>query len=230
MRNVWFSVLLFSMASCQGQQDSSQKLGPDAFEIGIGKAGIQVLDVRTSGEFRGGYIKNALLADWNDRDQFNERIKYVDKDKPVYIYCLAGGRSAAAASWMRQNGFTNVLELVGGINAWKRENKHLEGMSNEKQMTIEQYWAKIPKDKTTLVDFGASWCPPCIKMAPVLDELESTKDLNFLLVKVDAGIHTDIQKELNIEPIPVFIIYKEGKEVWRKQGIVSKDELLAQLK
>jgi len=230
MKNVWFSLLLFSMVSCQGQQDSSRKIGPDEFEKGISKADIQVLDVRTSGEYSSGHIKNSLLADWNNKQQFNDRIQYVDKNIPVYIYCLAGGRSAAAADWMRQNGFKNVLELQGGMNAWKKENKPVEGMSNEPQMTIEQYWTKIPKDKTTLVDFGASWCPPCVKMAPVIDELESTKDLNFLLVKVDAGIHIEIQKYLNIEPIPVFIIYKEGKEVWRKQGMVTKDELLMQLK
>ena len=229
MKNVWFSLLLFSMVSCKAQQDSSRKLSPDAFEKGISNADIQVLDVRTSGEYRDGHIKNSLLADWNDRQQFNERIQYVDKNKPVYIYCLAGGRSAAAADWMRQNGFKNVLELLGGMNAWKKENKPVEGMSNEPQMTIEQYWARIPKDKTTLVDFGAAWCPPCVKMAPVIDALENTKDLNFQLLKVDAGIHTEIQKALHIEPIPVFIIYKEGKEVWRKQGIISKEELIAQL-
>ena len=67
-------------------------------------------------------------------------------------------------------------------------------------------------------------------MNPVLDELQNNKELNFLLVKVDAGIHTDVMKALNVEPIPVFIVYKEGKEVWRKQGVVSKEELLTQLK
>jgi thioredoxin-like negative regulator of GroEL len=67
-------------------------------------------------------------------------------------------------------------------------------------------------------------------MNPVLDELAGTKDLDFLLVKIDAGLHIEIQKALNIEPIPVFIIYKEGKEVWRKQGIVTKEELLSKLK
>ena len=229
MKNVWFLLLLFSIASCKGQQDSSRKLDPGAFEKGISKPGIQVLDVRTAGEFKSGHIKNALQADWTDKQQFNDRIQYVDKNKPVYIYCLAGGRSAAAAEWMRQNGFKNVMELVGGINAWKRENKPLEGMGNEEQMTIEQYWSLIPKDNTTLVDFGAPWCPPCVKMAPVIDELEKTKDLDFHLVKVDAGLHTDVMKALNIEPIPEFIIYKNGKEVWRKQGIVTKEELVQQL-
>jgi thioredoxin len=148
----------------------------------------------------------------------------------VYVYCLAGGRSAAAADWMRQNGFKNVVELQGGINAWKGASKPLEGNNPEPQMTFEQYQASFPKDKTVLVDFGAPWCPPCVKMAPVIDELSAQKDASYQVMKVDAGVHLDVMKALNIESIPVFIIYKNGAEVWRKQGIVSKEELLAQLK
>ncbi len=230
MKNVCLLLLLFMAVSCRSQQDSTQKLGPDAFEKGIGKADIQVLDVRTSGEYQGGHIKNAMLADWNDRQQFNDRIQYVDKNKPVYVYCLVGSRSAAAAGWMRKNGFKNVLELQGGINAWKRADKPLEGAGNEPQMTVEQYWSKIPKDKTVLVDFGAEWCPPCIKMKPVIEEVEKSKDLDFVLVTIDAGVHTDVMKALDIEPIPVFIVYKNGKETWRHQGIVKKEDLKKQLK
>lgn len=230
MKNVCLVLLLFMAVSCRSQQDSTQKLGPDAFEKGIGKPDIQVLDVRTSGEYQGGHIKNAMLADWNDRQQFNDRIQYVDKNKPVYVYCLVGARSAAAAGWMRKNGFKNVLELQGGINAWKRASKPLEGAGNEPQMTVEQYWSKIPKDKTVLVDFGAEWCPPCIKMKPVIEEVENSKDLDFILINIDAGVHTDVMKALDIEPIPVFIIYKNGKETWRHQGIVKKEDLKKQLK
>lgn len=229
MKNSCFGLLLFLTLSCHSQQDSSRTLKTDKFEKAISKANIQVLDVRTPGEYRSGHIKNSLQADWNNKPEFNDRIQYVDKNKPVYVYCLAGGRSAAAAGWMRQNGFTDVYELQGGLNAWKKDGKKLEGASDEPQMTIEQYWSSIPADKTVLVDFGATWCPPCVKMAPVIDELESSKDLNFLLIKVDAGIHIEVMKALNIEPIPVFIVYKNGKETWRKQGIVSKEELLFQL-
>ena len=67
-------------------------------------------------------------------------------------------------------------------------------------------------------------------MDPILAELQTNKKLNFLLVKVDGGIHTDVMNTLHIEPIPFFIVYKKGKEVWRKQGVVSKEELLKQLK
>lgn len=230
MKNVCLLLLLFMAVSCRSQQDSTRKLGPDAFEKGISKADIQVLDVRTSGEYQSGHIKNAMQADWTNKEQFNDRIQYVDKNKPVYVYCLVGARSAAAAEWMRQNGFSHVMELVGGINAWKRAAKPLEGQKDEPQMTVEQYWASIPKDKTVLVDFGAEWCPPCIKMQPVIDEVEKAKDLEFILIKIDAGIHTDVMKSLNIEPIPLFIIYKNGKETWRQQGIVKKEDLKKQLK
>ncbi len=230
MKNVYFLLLFSAFFSCKAQQGTSNQVGPDEFEKAITSGNVQLLDVRTAGEFQSGHIKNALQADWTQSKQFVDRIQYVDKDKPVYVYCLAGGRSASAAEWMRNNGFKNVVNLTGGINAWKNAGKPVEGSSSEPQLTIEQYWASIPKDKTTLVDFGATWCPPCVKMNPVLDELESNKDLSFMMLKVDAGIHTDVMNVLNVGPIPVFIIYKNGKEVWRKQGVVSKEELLAQLK
>jgi len=229
MKNAYFLFLFFTFASCQAQPEKTAKISPDEFEKAVSGKNVQILDVRTAGEFKTGHIKNALQADWALQQQFSERVQYVDKHRPVFIYCLVGARSSAAADWMRKNGFTDVIELTGGINAWKNASKPVEGKTDQPQMTIGQYLASIPKNRTTLVDFGATWCPPCIKMNPVIDELEKTKGLNFLLVKVDASIHTDVMKALNIEPIPVFIIYKEGKEVWRRQGVVSKAELLAQL-
>lgn len=229
MKNAFAPLLvLFSIFSCKSQT-SSNETGPAGFEKGIHEAGVQILDVRTAGEYQSGHISKALLADWTNQQQFMDRIRYVDKARPVYIYCLSGGRSHAAAAWMRQNGFNQVIELSGGINAWKRENKPVEGSGKEPQMTMAQYLASIPSDKTVLVDFGATWCPPCIKMNPVIDALQADPSLKFMLLKIDGGLHVNLMKELNLEPIPVFIIYKQGRETWRKQGIVSAEELKANL-
>ena len=230
MKNVFFLLLFSGIISCTGQADSVKKVNPEEFSKGMTGKNVQLLDVRTAGEFKTGHIKNALQADWNNKTQFAERIQFVDKDKPVYIYCLAGGRSTAAADWMRKNGYTNVVELEGGINAWKKAEKPLDGTNLEKQMTLDEYWAQIPTDKKVLVDFGAKWCPPCIKMEPILADLQADKKANFILVKVDGGIHTDVMTALNIEPIPFFIIYKNGKETWRKQGMATKEELLEHIK
>lgn len=231
MRNVIVSLILLTAFSCNSQVVSDDlHHDPEAFEKGLLAEKAQVLDVRKATEYKTGHLKNALQADWTDKAQFFERIQYVDKDRPVYIYCLAGGRSAAAADWMRENGFKKVVELKGGINAWKNAGKPVEGSSDQKQMTPEEYELSIPADKTVLVDFGAAWCPPCVKMEPVLAALKQDVALKFEFIKIDAGIHTDLLKAKNIESLPVFIVYKNGKETWRKQGLVTQEELTAQLK
>lgn len=212
------------------QNTNTAVLDPNEFEKGLGTANIQILDVRTAEEFKTGHIKNALQADWKDQVQFKDRIQYVDKNRPVYIYCLVGGRSAAAAEWMRENGFGNVIELKGGINAWKKASKPVEGSSNEPQITLSQYNASIPDDRTVLVDFGATWCPPCVRMAPVFEALQKNKDLHFVFIKIDAGIQTELMKTMNVDKLPTMIVYKKGKEKWRGAGIVEKKILEKELK
>jgi rhodanese-related sulfurtransferase len=193
------------------------------FEKAIAQSNIQLLDVRTPGEYQSGHLNNAFLADWNNEKEFQLRAKALDKSKPVYTYCLSGARSNAATEWLRQNGFT-AYNLTGGINAWKRADKPVAQAVAVKQITMQEYLAQIPKDKIVLVDFSAVWCAPCKKMAPVLDSLVAKHGDKFVLVKIDGGDQTNICKELNVEGFPTFMIYKQGKEVWRKQGLTEMKE------
>lgn len=156
-----YFTLLFSTASAQ--KDSVIRLNAQSFEKRIQNDNIQLVDVRTEQEFRSGHIKNALLMNWNDEAQFNERVKYLEKDKPVYVYCLAGSRSLAAANWMKKNGFTNVLELEGGINSWKKADLPVEGSPSEKIISFKDFEASIPSNEITLVNIGSPGCPPCKK-------------------------------------------------------------------
>lgn len=202
----------------------------EEFEKALRQDSVQLLDVRTAGEFRNGHLAGAMQANWNDKAEFLERIRHLDKERPVLVYCLGGGRSAAAARWMQENGFTRIIDLTGGFNAWRRRGKPVQGASQEPVMTAEQFFSSLPRDKTVLVDVGATWCPPCVKMAPVLDALEKDPSLSFVLLKIDGGVQTEILKALNIEPLPVFIVYKNGQEVWRHQGVISREELARQLR
>ena len=201
-------------------------LSVDEFQKAIAQSNIQLLDVRTPSEYQSGHLKGALLADWTNPNEFQTRAKALDKSKPVYTYCLSGGRSGAASEWLRQNGYT-AYNLSGGMSAWKRADKPVEQAVEVAQISMEEYLAQIPKDKTVLVDFGAVWCPPCKKMAPVLDSLVKTNGSQFLLVKIDGGQQTSICKQMNVDAFPTFIVYIQGKETWRKQGIVEAKELLS---
>ena len=61
----------------------------------------QLIDVRTDEEFQSGHLKNALNIDINSSD-FEPKIKALDKTKPVFVYCLSGGRSSSAAGFMHK--------------------------------------------------------------------------------------------------------------------------------
>src|SRR3982751_607543 len=89
---------LFAFTNASIAQTS---LPPEAFEKAITNPGVQILDVRTIGEYNTGFITRSFQADWNNKEQFFDRTQYLDKSKPVYVYCASGGRSGAAADALR---------------------------------------------------------------------------------------------------------------------------------
>jgi thioredoxin len=215
--------------SCTAQNKTV--LNANEFESGINSkdSSIQILDVRTPAEYTGGHIKGSLLADWNNRAEFERRVSFIDKDKPLYVYCLGGGRSAKAAEKLRSEGYKNVYELQGGINAWKAADKPVEGKAAGRQMSLQEFNGAITSSKVVLVDFGAEWCPPCKKMEPVLKSLQANNAGKFTLVKVDGGNDEEILRTYNVTALPVFIVFKDGKQVWRKDGVAEEKEIAAQL-
>jgi rhodanese-related sulfurtransferase len=220
-KEFFFLFLLSAIISCSNQ--AQDVMTPDQFELKIKDKDALVLDVRTTKEYNTGYIKNAFQADWTNKEQFADRTQYLDKSKTVYIYCQSGGRSAAAAEAFREKGF-KVINLEGGMTAWKKAGKPVEGLREENKMSNDQYIDLTGSAKLVMIDFGAAWCLPCKKMEPVVEEIKKTM-LDKVSVKfVDGGVNTDLMNTWNVEALPTFIIYKQGKEVWRKKGIVSSEE------
>lgn len=216
-------VLLFSLLSILQPAIAQDEEAVDAaaFAAGVQQPGVQVFDVRTAAEFGSGHLHNALQADYTKQEEFVERVKYLNPQQPVYVYCLSGGRSAAAAKWMRQHGFAKVVELKGGINAWKQAGQPLEGVKAGKQLEVAAFNNAI-QSGLVLVDVGAEWCPPCRKMEPVLQQvLQAHKNLK--LVRVNGGRDQQVMQSLKAATLPTFIIYKNGKEVWRRQGVFERE-------
>ena len=211
-----FSVCVVLVA-CGQQQD----LDPNQFQQKIDDKGIQLLDVRTIGEYNSGYIKNAFQADWTNQAQFFDRTQHLDKSKPVYVYCASGGRSSAAVAALRAKGFT-AYNMSGGMIAWKRAGKPVEGVSMAGKLSAGDYKGIINQADMVLVDFGAVWCPPCKKMEPVVADLNKKKIVS--IANVDGAVNTELLEATKVEAFPTFILYKKGKEVWRKQGIVRLEE------
>ena len=126
---------------------------------------------------------------------------------------------------MHEKGFTDVQNLQGGLSAWKMEGRSVESAANIVQLSVAKYAALTQTSGIVLVDFGAEWCPPCKKMEPVIKQLQMELANRFVFVKADGGNDIDVMKNEKVTAIPTFIIYKNGKEIWRKQGIVELAEL-----
>ncbi len=82
----------------------------------LSDAALVVLDVRRAGEWQAGHLERAL---WHPVDDFAKRLPAIPKDARLAVHCKSGYRSAIACSWLRRAGFTNVVNVVGGYDAWK---------------------------------------------------------------------------------------------------------------
>ena len=79
-----------------------------------------IIDVRTPGEFAGGYIENAINIDFRS-EAFRDTLNNLDKNKTYLVYCAVGGRSGSALDIMAELDFKEAYNLTGGINQWKAE-------------------------------------------------------------------------------------------------------------
>ena len=118
-----FFVFITTCIQVLGYAQSSVKenLSPEDFQKKL-KATEQavLIDVRTPAEVKQGMISGAVPIDYNS-PEFKSKISKLDKNKPYFVYCAAGGRSSKAANLMEELGFKKVYNLSGGITAWQEE-------------------------------------------------------------------------------------------------------------
>jgi rhodanese-related sulfurtransferase len=93
----------------------------EAIEFGEKMIQLQVynlVDVRTPEEFAQASITKSKNINFNG-DSFESELSQLEKDKPLFIYCKSGGRSAKAVEKAKEMGFERIIELDGGMDAWK---------------------------------------------------------------------------------------------------------------
>ena len=90
-------------------------------------------------------------------------------------------------------------------------------------MTYEDVITKTP---VTLVEFYASWCPHCQRMMPVVAQVKEKLNGKADVVQFDVDKYPELTDNEGVESYPTFIIYKDGKEVWRQAGEMDGNILL----
>ena len=221
------------LTSCNTQASKIKNLNPAEFEKGISNPGVQLIDVRTPEEYSEKHIAGAVNINV-DGPNFEKQISSLDKNKPVYVYCLAGTRSKKAAAIADKNGFRDINNLETGINGWMGANKPVVTSSGEAPqtgMSFDDYLAHIKNpDKLVLVDFNATWCGPCKQLKPIVVRQSKKNSDKVELFEVDVDKNPKVAGTMNITGIPLLILYRQGKEVWRSMGLIEENELAGKLK
>lgn len=104
---------------------AGQEVGAfDAVQL-INRKDAVVIDVRDVGEFEAGHISGARHV---PEKQLAERLKELEKfrDRPMIVTCRSGMRSSAAVQVLRRNGFSEAVNLRGGIGAWEQAGMPLQ--------------------------------------------------------------------------------------------------------
>jgi len=101
-----------------------KQIAPDELQEMQSKEGLRLIDVRSNAEVARGLIQGALhiplsllppkAAEW-------------DSATPIVFYCQSGARSAQACTFFAGKGFNNLYHLRGGVSAWVRSGRQLEG-------------------------------------------------------------------------------------------------------
>ena len=93
-------------------------------------------------------------------------------------------------------------------------------------ITSENYETEVLKsDKPVLLDFWAAWCGPCQMIGPVVEQVvEELADVR--VGKVNTDEQPELAGEFGIMSIPTLVLIKDGKEVKRSVGAVSKQEII----
>jgi thioredoxin 1 len=94
----------------------------------------------------------------------------------------------------------------------------------------ETFDEKVVKaEKLVVVDFGATWCGPCKKLKPILEEMSESLTEKAEFYYVDAGEQPDLAREQGVMSLPTILFYKSGDIKDRLVGLVSKDKILEKI-
>ncbi len=87
----------------------------------------------------------------------------------------------------------------------------------------------ISTANVVLVEFFATWCPHCRRMAPIVEQVSELVEGRAKVYQLDIDRNQEYADEQNVQSVPTFILYRNSTEVWRHSGEIEANDLLAKV-
>lgn len=94
---------------------------------------------------------------------------------------------------------------------------------------METFQQIINGDKPVLIDFHATWCGPCKAMSPIVESIGKELQGQVRVLKIDVDKNQALSAQYQIQAVPTFLIFKQGKVVWKQAGGADKMTMKQQL-
>lgn len=91
------------------------------------------------------------------------------------------------------------------------------------------YTDLIKSGNVVMVEFFATWCPHCQRMMPVVEQVKELIGDRAKIAQLDIDENQEAAGEADVQSVPTFIVFKDGKELWRQSGEMEGDYLLSQI-
>ncbi len=94
---------------------------------------------------------------------------------------------------------------------------------------MESFSDLINSETPVVVDFYADWCGPCQTMSPLVKEVAQKLQGKARVIKINIDKNESVAQRYNIRSVPTFLIFKNGKELWRHSGTIDVRSLERQV-
>tara|TARA_B110000438_G_scaffold160585_1_gene153826 strand:+ start:95 stop:493 length:399 start_codon:yes stop_codon:yes gene_type:complete len=115
----YLAILIFTVLLSACISNHENAIGVSKFASLVESKECLVIDLRSPDEYLSGHIDGSATIDFYS-PEFEHKFRFIDVNKCMLFYCSTGNRSGQAAHILQQElGFTNIIHLKDGLNAWK---------------------------------------------------------------------------------------------------------------
>jgi thioredoxin 1 len=147
-----------------------------------------------------------------------------------YFGKCSSGTCPLTANWWRGALYGAVLGLLFHTISGRNGSNSEESTQNVRLIQEQQFEAEVAQvTGPVVVDFFATWCGPCKRLSPMLDNLAGPLTNRVKFLKVDVDHSPKLASQFGVEGVPTLIFFKNGKVVDKLVGLPARDALKTKL-